>query len=75
MDTVQLDGKGFTPLVKVGDKVKKGQKLLEFDKELIKSEGYSTVTPVLISNFEQFDEIVATNEKYVEAGDIFLRTR
>lgn len=75
MDTVQLDGKGFTPLVKVGDKVKKGQKLLEFDKELIKSEGYSTVTPVLISNFEQFDEIVATDEKYVEAGDVFLITR
>ena len=75
MDTVQLDGKGFTPLVKVGDKVKKGQKLLEFDKELIKSEGYSTVTPVLISNFDQFDEILATDEKYVQAGDIFLRTR
>lgn len=75
MDTVQLDGKGFTPLAKVGDKVKKGQKLLEFDKELIKAEGYSTVTPVLISNFEQFDEIVATDEKYVEAGDVFLITR
>lgn len=75
MDTVQLDGKGFTPLAKTGDKVKKGQKLLEFDKELIKAEGYSTVTPVLISNFDQFDEIVATDEKYVQAGDIFLRTR
>ena len=75
MDTVQLDGKGFTPLAKAGDKVKKGQKLLEFDKELIKAEGYSTVTPVLISNFDQFDEIVATDEKYVQAGDIFLRTR
>lgn len=75
MDTVQLDGKGFTPLAKVGDKVKKGQKLLEFDKELIKAEGYSTVTPVLISNFEQFDEIVATDEKHVRAGDVFLRTR
>lgn len=75
MDTVQLDGKGFTPLAKVGDKAKKGQKLLEFDKELIKAEGYSTVTPVLISNFEQFDEIVATDENHVQAGDIFLRTR
>ena len=51
------------------------KKLLEFDKELIKSEGYSTVTPVLISNFDQFDEILATDEKYVQAGDIFLRTR
>lgn len=75
MDTVQLDGKGFTPLAKAGDKVKKGQKLLEFDKELIKAEGYSTVTPVLISNFDQFDEIIATDEKKVQAGDVFLRTR
>lgn len=75
MDTVQLDGKGFTPLAKAGDKVKKGQKLLEFDKELIKAEGYSTVTPVLISNFDQFDEIVVTDEKNVQVGDIFLRTR
>ena len=75
MDTVQLDGKGFTPLAKAGDKVKKGQKLLEFDKELIKAEGYSTVTPVLISNFDQFDEITATDENHVQAGDVFLRTR
>ena len=75
MDTVQLDGKGFTPLAKAGDKVKKGQKLLEFDKELIKAEGYSTVTPVLISNFDQFDEITAIDENHVQAGDVFLRTR
>lgn len=75
MDTVQLDGKGFTPLAKAGDKVKKGQKLLKFDKELIKAEGYSTVTPVLISNFDQFDEITATDKNHVRAGDVFLRTR
>lgn len=75
MDTVQLDGKGFTPFAKAGDKVKKGQKLLEFDKELIKAEGYSTITPVLISNFDQFDEITATDKKYVQAGGVFLRTR
>lgn len=74
MDTVQLEGKGFTPLASVGDKVKKGQKLLEFDKELIKAEGYSTVTPVLISNSDQFDEITTTNENYVQAGDILLKT-
>ena len=74
MDTVQLEGKGFTPLASVGDKVKKGQKLLEFDKDLIKAEGYSTVTPVLISNFDQFDEITTTNENYVQTGDILLKT-
>lgn len=74
MDTVQLDGKGFIPLAKAGDKVKKGQKLLEFDKELIKAEGYSTVTPVLISNFDQFGEITVTEENHVQAGDVFLKT-
>lgn len=74
MDTVQLEGKGFTPLAGMGDKVKKGQKLLEFDKELIKKEGYSIVTPVLISNFDQFDNISVTDKEYVQTGDILLKT-
>ena len=72
MDTVQLDGKGFTPLAKAGDSVKKGQKLLEFDIDFIKAEGYSTVTPVLISNFDQFGEIKVTKEKQVQAEDVLL---
>lgn len=54
MDTVQLEGKGFTPLAKAGDVVKKGQKLLEFDMELIKDAGFSLVTPVLVSNYTEF---------------------
>ena len=74
MDTVQLDGKGFTPLVSKGDIVNKGQKLLKFDKEFIKEEGYSLVTPVLISNFDQFEEITSTDESQVQAGDLLLKT-
>lgn len=74
MDTVQLEGKGFTPLAGTGDKVKKGQKLLEFDKELIKKEGYSIVTPVIISNFDQFDNISVTEKDCVQAGDSLLKT-
>lgn len=54
MDTVQLEGKGFTPLAKAGDVVKKGQKLLEFDMELIKDAGFSLVTSVLVSNYTEF---------------------
>ncbi len=45
MDTVNLEGKYFTPLVKKGDKVTIGQKLLNFDLEGIKGEGYSVITP------------------------------
>lgn len=74
MDTVQLDGKGFTPFASKGDTVKKGQKLLEFDKEFIKKEGYSIVTPVLISNFDQFAQIIPTDESQVQTGDVLLKT-
>ena len=74
MDTVQLEGKGFTPFAKTGEKVRKGQKLLEFDKEFIKEQGYSTVTPVLISNFDQFDDVVITEKDRVQAGDCLLNT-
>ena len=56
MDTVQLEGKGFRPFAKEGDRVTKGQKLLEFDMELICKEGYSLVTPVLITNTDEFFE-------------------
>ncbi len=70
MDTVQLDGKGFHPLAAVGDKVKKGQKLLEFDMQLIKEAGYSLVTPVLVTNAEETGGIIPVDgEKQILAGD------
>lgn len=72
MDTVQLEGKGFCPLVKTGDRVKRGQKLLEFDRELIHNAGYSLVTPVLVSNYMNFEDVVDTEKEQVESGDVLL---
>lgn len=72
MDTVQLEGKGFNPLVQIGDTVKKGQKLLEFDIKLIREAGYSLVTPVLITNSAQFKKIDPTGADEVNAGDSLL---
>lgn len=69
MDTVQLDGKGFKPLVSIGDTVKKGQKLLEFDIEFIQSQGYSLVTPVLIANSMEFDKISCEEKEQVQNGE------
>ncbi|MCI8930758.1 MAG: PTS transporter subunit EIIB [Lachnospiraceae bacterium] len=70
MDTVQLNGKGFRPFAVEGDKVKKGQKLLEFDCKLIKEAGYSLVTPILITNAEDMGMVVPVeNGKQVQAGD------
>ncbi len=47
LETVKLDGRGFSVKVNVGDKVKKGQLIAEADIDLIKSEGLSLLTPVL----------------------------
>ncbi len=70
MDTVQLNGKGFTPLAATGDRVKKGQKLLEFDMDLIKAAGYSLVTPVLVTNADEMGEVFpAEAGKQIQAGD------
>ena len=54
MDTVQLKGQGYHPVVKNGDKVKKGQLLMKFDLETIKAAGYEIATPVVIANYEEF---------------------
>lgn len=73
MDTVQLNGEGFKPLIKAGDRVKKGQKLLEFDMELIRKAGYSLVTPVLVTNYMQYGEITCTGDGQIEAGGTLLK--
>lgn len=72
MDTVQLEGKGFTPLAETGDSVKKGQKILEFDIDYIKSAGYSLVTPVLVANFTDYSEINAVTVSDIAAGQALL---
>ena len=76
MDTVQLEGKGFKPLVQAGDRVKRGQKLLEFDINLIEKAGYSTVTPVLVANYQNFGGVNiaerAAEKARVTAGEALL---
>lgn len=61
MDTVELQGEGFIPKAGEGDHVKKGQLLLEFDMDFIKSRGYKVVTPVVVTNADEFKSILATN--------------
>lgn len=73
MDTVQLEGKGFKPLAESGDVVKKGQRLLEFDMKLIQEAGYSLVTPVLVTNSDDFTEVVPSEAEEVQAGEMLLR--
>ena len=71
LDTVQLKGQYFEAHVKAGDKVKKGDLLLEFDMDKIKAAGYSLETPVLITNHTDLKEIKNTNEAVV-SNDVEL---
>ena len=54
VDTVKMNGDGFTVLVSEGDKVKAGQNLMTFDICKIKAAGYSTTAAVLLTNSDDY---------------------
>lgn len=72
MDTVQLGGKYFDSFIKVDDVIKKGDLLLEFNCEEIQKQGYDTVTPIIITNSNDFKEIIKEETSKIEVGDIIL---
>lgn len=72
MDTVQLEGKYFTPRVKQGDKIKAGDVLLEFDIDKIKESGFSTITPVIITNSDNYLDIIETDKKDINYKEDLL---
>lgn len=74
MDTVQLNGKGFTQHVSAGEKVVAGQKLVSVDLETVKAEGYLTVTPIVVTNTADFEDVLTTQEGQITAGDYLLTT-
>ena len=69
IDTVNLQGKYFSPQIKVNEEVKKGQLLLTFDLEKIKEAGYETTTPVIITNSKDFNSIQIENQSTIQHGN------
>lgn len=67
LDTVQLEGKHFTPYVKAGDQVKQGQPLIQFDLEAIKAAGFDPIVICVVTNQENFT--VKTIESSDERND------
>ena len=67
IDTVQLDGKGFQAHVKQGDRVKKGDLLVEFDPELIRKEGYDPTVIYIITDMDQVTNLEVRTNQNIEA--------
>lgn len=72
LDTVKLNGKHFTIHAREGQKVKKGDLLLEADIEQIKAEGYDIITPVVICNTDEFSKFEMAQSGDVSQGDVVL---
>ena len=74
MDTVSLEGNGFNTLVKVGDKVQAGQKLLEFDLDTIRKANLPVISPIIVTNSSDYEDVLTTQETQITTGDYLLTT-
>ncbi|HEM8303442.1 beta-glucoside-specific PTS transporter subunit IIABC [Providencia stuartii] len=74
IDTVSLNGEGFTLHVNEKDLVKCGDLLIEFDIENINKHSLSTITPVLITNFDEFSALHLTEQQHVISHETTLLT-
>ena len=68
MDTVKLDGKGFERIANEGDTVKAGDPLIRYDYDFLKENAKSIITPVIISNYEDYADLGKVESGVAEAG-------
>lgn len=74
IDTVQLEGKHFNAHVTQGQKVKRGDLLVTFEKEAIEKAGYSTETPVIVTNTKDYLDILETEKTSLSSANDELLT-
>ena len=72
LETVGLEGKPFKIHVANGDKVKKGQLMIEADLEMIKAAGLPVITPMLICNTDDYTTFNTTTGKDVTNADVVI---
>lgn len=75
INTVQLNGEGFTAHIKQGDQIKQGQLLVEFDMNKIKEAGYTLETPVLVTNYADLKEVKNTNASSVQLQETLIEVK
>ena len=74
INTVELNGEGYKAHVSEGDKVTRGQTLITFDIPLIKSKGYPVITPVIITNPDDYSDIHKAADGDVDYLDKLIET-
>ena len=72
LETVNLKGQGFHALVKVGDQVTQGTKLLEVDTKFMKTQGIDLITPCVITNYQIHPFTFVNTTNTVEPKDCIL---
>ena len=75
INTVQLNGEGFTAHIKQGVQIKQGQLLVEFDMNKIKEAGYSLETPVLVTNYADLKEVKNTSASSVQLQETLIEVK
>ncbi|RAX23080.1 MULTISPECIES: beta-glucoside-specific PTS transporter subunit IIABC [unclassified Actinomyces] len=72
LDTVQLEGRGFSPKVTVGQRVARGQELAEVDLEVVREGGYDPTTILVVTNTASLAGVVPVADADVEADDVVV---
>lgn len=75
IDTVNLKGQHFTVLTREGARVKKGDKLIQFNLEQIKKAGYKTITPIVVGNSENYREVRGKLGEVLKHGDLAIEIK
>lgn len=75
INTVELNGEFYEAHIKDGDRITKGQLLITFDKAAIEEKGYKTITPVIISNTDEYATVAMTEKNTLNMGEdlIYLK--
>ena len=73
MDTVAMNGDGFTKHVNEGDSIKKGTPIVSFDIDKIKAAGHDTTVSVLISNTGDFASVEGIPAEHADLGQVVIK--
>ena len=73
LDTVELKGKYFRPLVIQGQRIKQGEPLVNFDKDALEREGYDLTTMMIVTNTLEYQKVEVLNCEKIQAGDPLIK--